>query len=79
MTTSRIRGALAFAFALLVPAAAHAITVKTVPGHFAPVYEADPTIARQRIENLKFGGRGLPRMGVATPLRMLPACTTSLR
>ena len=32
MTTSRIRGALAFAFALLVPAAAHAITVKTVPG-----------------------------------------------
>ena len=57
---SRLAAAQAFALELLnhLPEKSEIGVIETSGG--APVYEADPTIARQRIENLKLGGRGMP-------------------
>lgn len=57
---SRLAAAQAFAAELLqkLPEKSEIGVIETSGG--APVYEADPTIARQRIENLKLGGRGMP-------------------
>lgn len=57
---SRLAAAQAFAAELLqkLPEKSEIGVIETSGG--APVYEADTTIARQRIENLKLGGRGMP-------------------